>query len=105
MNPIDLESFGPTQPARLGDVVLVRSGDKGGNANIGFFIPTALPSSYPHASPLCKECWDWLRTFLTMDKLMDIFADSWEVTFFIERCEFQRIMAVHFVVYWVLGRE
>lgn len=103
-NPVDLKSFGPTQPARLGDVVLARSGDKGSNANIGFFIPTALPSSYPHSSPLYKECWDWLRTYLTINKLKEIFADSWEDTFFIERCEFEGIMAVHFVVYGVLGR-
>jgi hypothetical protein len=103
-NPVDLQSFGPTSVARLGDVVLSRSGDKGGNANIGFFVPTALPSSYPSSSPLYKECWDWLRTYLTIPKLKEMFADSWDDTFFVERCEFEDIMAVHFVVYGVLGR-
>ena len=103
--PIDLHVLGPTTKARLGDVVLARSGDKGGNANIGFFVPTALPSSYrPASSPLYAEAWDWLRTYLTAAKLKEMFTESWEDGFFIERVEFPGIYAVHFVVYGVLGR-
>jgi hypothetical protein len=102
--PIDLASFGPVTRARLGDVVLARSGDKGGNANIGFFIPTALPSSYPASSPLYAECWDWLRTHLTIPRLKKTFGDSWDDRFHVERVEFEEIMAVHYVVYGVLGR-
>lgn len=101
---VDISSYGPTIRARLGDVVLARSGDKGGNANIGFFIPTAVPSAYPSPSPLYKESWDWLRTFLTIAKVKDMFGDSWSEKFFIERVEFPKIQAVHFVVYGVLGR-
>ncbi|KAH6046626.1 hypothetical protein HBI54_086140 [Parastagonospora nodorum] len=103
-NPIDLAAFGPTTRARLGDVVLARSGDKGGNANIGFFVPTSLPSSYPETSPLYAECWDWLRTYITKPKLQEMFGESWDDKFFVERVEFPHIMAVHFVVYGVLGR-
>ncbi|KAI4617733.1 hypothetical protein J4E83_006065 [Alternaria metachromatica] len=103
-SPVDLRSFGPMTRARLGDIVLARSGDKGGNANIGFFIPTSLPSSYPQSSPLYAESWDWLRSFLTMPKLKDMFGKSWNDSFFMERVEFEGIMAVHFVVYGVLGR-
>lgn len=103
-NPPDLSTFGATTLTKLGDVVLARSGDKGGNANIGFFVPTALPSAYPPSSPLYAECWDWLRTFLTVPKLKEIFGDSWSDKFHIERVEFPQIMAVHYVVYGVLGR-
>lgn len=109
-NPVDLNSFGPTTKARLGDIVLARSGDKGGNANIGFFIPTALPSSYkplpssPNSSPLYPESWDWLRSLLTIPFLKTMFAESWDPAFYIERVEFPHIYAVHFVVYGVLGR-
>jgi hypothetical protein len=102
--PVEMESFGPTVVARLGDVVLARSGDKGGNANIGFFVPTALPSSYSADSPLYTECWDWLRTHLTIPKLKEMFGESWSDKFHIERVEFPNIMAVHYVVYGVLGR-
>jgi hypothetical protein len=103
-NPVDSKSFGPTVVARLGDVVLARSGDKGGNANIGFFVPTALPSSYAADSPLYAECWNWLRTYLTIPRLKEMFGESWNDKFHIERVEFPKIMAVHYVVYGVLGR-
>lgn len=103
-NAVDLKSFGPTVRARLGDVVLARSGDKGGNANIGFFIPTALPSAYPASSLLYSEAWDWLRSFLTIYKIKEMFGDSWSDKFFVERVEFPKILAVHFVLYGVLGR-
>jgi hypothetical protein len=33
-SPIDLSSFGPTRKARLGDITLARSGDKGANINL-----------------------------------------------------------------------
>jgi hypothetical protein len=102
--PVDIGTFGPLTRARLGDVVLARSGDKGGNANIGFFVPTALPSSYPPSSPLYAECWSWLSTYLTIPKLKQMFGDSWSNSFHVERVEFPAIMAVHYVVYSVLGR-
>ncbi|KAF1851405.1 DUF1446-domain-containing protein [Cucurbitaria berberidis CBS 394.84] len=103
-NAVEISSFGPTTRARLGDIVLARSGDKGGNANIGFFIPTALPSSYPQSSVIYTEAWDWLRTFLTIPKLKELFGESWSDKFHVERVEFPKIYAVHFVVYGVLGR-
>jgi hypothetical protein len=103
-SPINLSSLGPTTQTRLGDIVLARSGDKGGNANIGFFIPTDLPSAYPPSSPLYAESWDWLRTYLTIPRLKDMFGESWSDKFHVERVEFPHIFAVHFVVYGVLGR-
>lgn len=103
-DPVNLSSLGQTVKTRLGDVVLARSGDKGGNANIGFFIPTSLPSSYPPSSSLYKASWDWLRTFLTTGKLIQMFGESWSDKFHVERVEFPGIYAVHFVVYGVLGR-
>lgn len=33
-----------------------------------------------------------------------MFGESWDDSFYIERVEFPKIMAVHFVVYGVLGR-
>ncbi|KAH7138480.1 hypothetical protein B0J11DRAFT_476144 [Dendryphion nanum] len=90
--------------ARIGNIVLARSGDKGANANIGFFIPTSLPSSYPPSSPLYKETWDWLRSYLTVPRMVEMFADSWDPSYHIERVEFPGILSVHFVVYGMLGR-
>lgn len=104
LHPAALTSFGPTTRARLGDVLLARSGDKGANANVGFFVPTALPSSYPAGSPLYAETWEWVRSFLTRDRLKALMGESWDPAFFVERVEFAHIYAVHFVVYGVLGR-
>jgi hypothetical protein len=103
-SPVDLSSLGSTTQTRLGDIVLARSGDKGGNANIGFFIPTQLPSAYHPSSPLYAESWDWLRTYLTIPRLKTMFGESWSDKFHVERVEFPHIFAVHFVVYGVLGR-
>ena len=63
-NPQPLSSFGPTTPAKLGDLVLARSGDKGANINIGFFVRD--PKHHP-----------WLQAFLTRDRLRELMGDDW----------------------------
>ena len=90
-SPIDLTSLGPTKKARLGDVVLGRSGDKGANINLGVFV--RKPEHYP-----------WLRTFMSRAKLQELMGEDWNEDFFIERMEFSNILAVHFVIYGPLGR-
>lgn len=89
--PADLASFGPTRKARLGDICLARSGDKGANINFGLFV------RHDHQYP-------WLQAFMTRDKLQELMADDWRDDFFIERMEFPNIWAVHFVIYGPLGR-
>jgi len=90
-SPTPLSSFGPTTRVRLGDVVLARSGDKGANINIGLFVRS--PSHYP-----------WLQSFLTRSKMQELMGDDWRSNFYIERCEFVNLLAVHFVIYGPLGR-
>jgi hypothetical protein len=89
-SPIDLSSL-ETVKARLGDVVLARSGDKAANVNIGLFV--TKPEQYP-----------WLRTYLTRERMKALMGKDWKPEFFIERCEFPNLLAVHFVIYGVLGR-
>ncbi|KAM0254565.1 hypothetical protein ACHAQJ_006673 [Trichoderma viride] len=91
VNPASLESFGPTVNRPLGDVVLARSGDKGGNINIGLFMQTS-------------EQWEWFRSFMTKDRLRSLMGKDWNDWYFLERVEFTNIYAVHFVVYGSLGR-
>ncbi|KAK5073758.1 hypothetical protein LTR64_007104 [Lithohypha guttulata] len=90
-DPVDLASLGETVRVRLGDVVLARSGDKGANINIGLFV--RKDSHYP-----------WLKSFLTRSRMQELIGDDWRPDFFIERCEFPNLLAVHFVVYGPLGR-
>ncbi|ODM19542.1 hypothetical protein SI65_04526 [Aspergillus cristatus] len=82
---------GPTKLLRLGDIVLGRSDDKGGNLNVGFF-----PRNPAH--------WPWLRSFMTRERMRELIGEDWEEGFFIERVEFEGIRAVHFVIYAILGR-
>ena len=76
---------------RLGDIALGRSGDKGGNLNVGFF------STNP-------AHWPWLRGYMTKDRMRQLLGKDWHNSFFIERVEFPHIQAVHFVIYGILGR-
>ncbi|OQE21338.1 hypothetical protein PENSTE_c012G02101 [Penicillium steckii] len=80
-----------TKKINLGDIVLGRSGDKGGNLNVGLF-----PKDHPH--------WPWLRSYMTKDRMRQLVGDDWDDSFFIERVEFSHIEAVHFVIYGILGR-
>ncbi|WYZ33870.1 hypothetical protein EsH8_I_000146 [Colletotrichum jinshuiense] len=73
----------------LGDLVFARSGDKGGNANIGFWARDA-------------SAWPWLQGFLTKGRIMELLGDDWHDRYVVERCEFPGLWAVHFVVKGIL---
>ena len=90
---LSLSSFGNAVLVKLGDVILGRSGDKGSNVNIGLF-------------PRSKDrmAWEWLRSWLTRERMKGLIGDDWRDEYFIERVEFPNIEAVHFVVYGILGR-
>ena len=91
-DPVPLESFGPTVTMPLGNIVIGRSGDKGPNVNMGLF--TDRP-----------EIWEWLRSFLTIEKMKSLIGGDWKNEFKIERVEFKRILAIHFVIYGILGKS
>ncbi|PWY82792.1 hypothetical protein BO83DRAFT_395844 [Aspergillus eucalypticola CBS 122712] len=57
-NPVNISAFGETVKAPLGSVVYGRAGDKGANCNVGFYVKH-------------QDEWDWLRTFLTTDKIKE----------------------------------
>jgi hypothetical protein len=87
----DLASFGASKEMKLGDVALARSGDKGSNLNCGIFVAT-------------PKLWEWLRTFLSREKMIELIGEDWHEEYHLERVEFPNIFAVHFVVYGILGR-
>lgn len=91
VNSKSLSEFGATKLVRLGDLVLARSGDKGSNLNVGFFVKSA-------------KAWEWLRSFLSSSKMVQLMGEDWSEDYFLERVEFPNIYAVHFVVYGILGR-
>ncbi|KAF5261536.1 hypothetical protein FOXYS1_7782 [Fusarium oxysporum] len=86
--PVDILTFGPTEWAPLGSVVHARSGDKGDNSNVGFFVRN-------------DDEYAWLRNLLTVSKLKQLFGDDWfkgDPERRVERVEFPGINAVHFRV-------
>lgn len=94
-SPIPLSDFGPTVRAPLGHIVYARSGDKGANVNVGFFCPGE------HASQEQIK-WDWLRSFLTIDRIRHLLGEDNPESGKVERCEFPEIKAVHFVIHGIL---
>ncbi|MDP7573415.1 MAG: exopolyphosphatase, partial [Myxococcota bacterium] len=79
---------GPTVPAPLGRVVGTRSGDKGGDANLGVFART-------------PEAWAWLDGFLTTDRLRQLLPEAADLE--IERHPLPNLLSVNFVVRGLLG--
>ncbi|KAK5278466.1 hypothetical protein LTR40_009109, partial [Exophiala xenobiotica] len=90
--PVDLASFGETVSIPLGYKVHARSGDKGANVNVGFFPQTDS-----------EEEWEWLRSFMTTNKLMELLGDDAEDVLRTERTEFPNLHGVHFVLVGILG--
>lgn len=80
--------FGPTARRPLGTVVAARSGDKGGNANVGVWTDT-------------DERWEWLRTHLTAEMFVELMPEA--TGFTVRRYEFANLRALNFVVVGFLG--
>ncbi|GAB3146945.1 DUF1446 domain-containing protein [Amycolatopsis stemonae] len=79
---------GPTRRAPLGEVAGARSGDKGGNANIGFW--TGTDAEYA-----------WLRGYLDEARLRELLPEA--ATLEIRRFELPNLRALNFVVVGLLG--
>jgi hypothetical protein len=77
------------ETAPLGTVAGARSGDKGGNANLGVWVRTA-------------EQFAWLRAFLTADRLRELLPETGDLA--IDRFELPNLLALNFVVHGLLGR-
>jgi hypothetical protein len=83
--PVDLLGYGRTEFTALGKLVHARSGDKGDNSNVGFFVQH-------------DDEYDWLRTLLSVFKFKQLLGDDWfkgNVERRVERVEFPGLRAVH----------
>ena len=72
----------------LGRICAARSGDKGGNANIGVW--TRHPEEYP-----------WLRDYLTVQRFRGLLTEAAELE--VHRYELPNLRALNFVVVGLLG--
>ena len=74
--------------APLGTIVGARSGDKGGNANVGVWAET-------------DEAFDWLSRGLTVEKFKELLPETKEYD--VDRYDLPNIRALNFVVRGLLG--
>ena len=78
-----------TARVALGTIAGARSGDKGGNANLGVWVRTA-------------EQFGWLEGYLTVERLAELLPFTGGLR--VERFELPNLLALDFVVHGLLGR-
>ncbi len=79
---------GPTRAVPLGTICGARSGDKGGNGNVGFWVRT-------------PEAYRWLADHLTVARFREIMSEA--RTLDVDRFELPNLLALNFVVKGLLG--
>jgi hypothetical protein len=79
---------GASRAAPLGAVCGARSGDKGGNANVGVWARSA-------------EAYAWLDAFLSVERLRELVAEARDLE--VERYELPNLLALNFVIKGLLG--
>ncbi|HEV7194132.1 MAG TPA: acyclic terpene utilization AtuA family protein [Jatrophihabitantaceae bacterium] len=84
----DRTRSGPSRRVPLGTVAGTRSGDKGGNANVGVWARS-------------EETWSWLSTELTVDKFQELLPETQPLR--VTRFELPNLRALNFVIEAILG--
>ncbi|MYT40109.1 acyclic terpene utilization AtuA family protein [Streptomyces sp. SID8356] len=79
---------GPTRRAPLGLVAGARSGDKGGDANVGVWVRD-------------DDAWRWLAHELTVERLKELLPETADLT--VVRHVLPNLRALNFTVYGLLG--
>ena len=91
IEPIDAPLSDPpseeTVSAPIGRIIGSRSGDKGGNANLGVFARD-------------PKSWMWLDSFLTTEKLRSLLPETSEMK--IDRHRLPNILSLNFVIHGIL---
>ncbi|MBM7776220.1 hypothetical protein JOD54_006424 [Actinokineospora baliensis] len=82
-------TFGATRRIPLGTVIGARSGDKGGDANLGVWVRD-------------QNAFPWLATELTADRLRELLPETAELA--IDRHLLPNLNAVNFVIHDLLGQ-
>jgi hypothetical protein len=77
-----------TRRLPLGTLAHARSGDKGGNANVGIWVPD-------------PAAWPWLRATLSTAAIRELLPETRDLA--ITRHEFPELRAVHVVLHGLLG--
>ncbi len=79
---------GPTRSVPLGTIVGARSGDKGGDANLGLFVRS-------------DDAWSWLDSCLTVERLRELLPETNGLE--ISRYRLPLVRSLNFVIHGLLG--
>lgn len=82
-SPTQLHLFGSTSRVPLGTIAHARSGDKGDNCNVGFYVRTV-------------EEYRWLQSYMTVPRIKMLLGEDYKESVSVEHREFPEIFAVHF---------
>ncbi|SHN39841.1 acyclic terpene utilization AtuA family protein [Cryptosporangium aurantiacum] len=85
-------AVGATRRVPLGTVAYARSGDKGGNCNIGVWLPREIEG---------PEAWEWLRRALSTENIRALLPEAKDCR--VIRHEFPELRAVNLVLVGLLG--
>jgi hypothetical protein len=89
--PVSTQAQVPTGASArvaLGTICGARSGDKGGNANVGLWVKDA-------------NAYSWLEHYLTVDAFRALVPEA--ATLRVERCALPNLLSLNFVVHGLLG--
>jgi hypothetical protein len=84
----------PTVSAPLGALVGARSGDKGGAANVGVWVPVGVPDRGGASA--------WLRGYLTADRVRELLPETSLLA--IDVHQLPNLHAINIVIHGLLGR-
>ncbi len=85
--PDALAPTGATRRVPIGRIIGARSGDKGGNANLGVFARS-------------DEAWAWLDAFLTTERLQALLPEVGQ--FDVDRARLPALRSLNFVIHGIL---
>jgi hypothetical protein len=86
--PSMLPPAGPSEHLPLGTICGARSGDKGGNANVGLWVRTAT-------------AYAWLEQYLTVEKLQQLLPEAASLR--VDRHPLRNLLSINFVINGLLG--
>ena len=92
-------SSSATRRVPLGTIAGARSGDKGGNANVGVWVRAGASDA---AEKKSDAQWRWLAHTLTVDKLRELLPETAELA--VTRTLLPNLRAVNFVIEGILGQ-
>lgn len=97
--PPEPPALGETRRVPLGTVAGARSGDKGGDANVGVWVRAGASEA---TEEIADAQWQWLANALTVEKLRELLPETAGLS--VTRHLLPNLRAMNFVIEGILGK-